>query len=241
MFDSFAISDTGCVRPNNEDRYVLAPELGLYLLADGMGGAKAGERASQLAVDTVVEVVRAAGRRDSQVLLAAVEEANRRTIAAARSDKELQGMGTTIVAALDTGEEISIASVGDSRAYLLEGDGLKPITQDQSWVNEVGRPMGLDEHSLRTHPLRHVLTMAIGTGVPLVVNYYNIKLKAGSQLLLSSDGLHGVVDRSEIEAILRNGGGNGENSLERKCRQLVESARRAGGPDNITCVLLRKQ
>src|SRR5947209_7919398 len=126
MIESFAISDTGCVRPNNEDRYVLAPELGLYLLADGMGGAKAGERASQLAVDTVVEVVRLAGRRDSQVLLAAVEEANRRTIAAARSDKELQGMGTTIVAALETGEEICIASVGDSRAYLLEGDGLRP-------------------------------------------------------------------------------------------------------------------
>src|SRR5579871_1423700 len=101
MLESSALSDKGCVRSNNEDYCLIEPELGLYVLADGMGGAKAGERASQMAVDTVAEMVRQAGRRDSQVLLSAVEEANRRVVEAAHHDPTLEGMGTTMVAALE--------------------------------------------------------------------------------------------------------------------------------------------
>jgi protein phosphatase len=238
MLEACALSDKGCVRANNEDYSRIDPEMGLYVLADGMGGAKAGERASRLAVDTVSESILKAQSRDSQALLVAVEEANRRVLGAAANDPELEGMGTTLVAALEVGDELLIASVGDSRAYLLDRSGFRAITEDQSWVNEVGRPLGLNEEALRTHPMRHVLTMAIGAGVALEINYYHdIRLEPGDMLLMCSDGLHGVVEEERIVAILRGGAPN--QPLEEKCRELIEAARGAGGPDNITAVLLR--
>src|SRR5882672_8474827 len=184
MTEAFGLTDTGCIRANNEDTYRIAPELGLYLLADGMGGAKAGERASELAVDTVADVLRESEQRDSQVLLRAMEAANRKVMEFARNDPKLEGMGTTLVAVLDIGDELLIASVGDSRAYVLDADSFRAVTEDQSWVNEVGRPLGLDEASLRTHPLRNVLTMAIGAGSHLAVNSYQIPWKPGSLALL---------------------------------------------------------
>jgi len=237
MLEAFALSDKGCVRTNNEDCCRIEPELGLYVLADGMGGARAGERASRIAVDTVAEIVLFSLNRDPQALLAAVEEANRRVLEAAQTDPSLEGMGTTLVAALETGDELSIASVGDSRAYLMDNDGLQPITDDQTWVNEVGRPLGLDEESLRNHPMRHVLTMAIGASSPLSVNCYAVPMTPGSMVLMCSDGLHGVVDAAQIAQILR---GDGTASLEEYCRRLVQAAKDAGGPDNVTVVLVRK-
>jgi serine/threonine protein phosphatase PrpC len=237
MTEAFGLSDTGCVRANNEDYYLLAPELGLYLLADGMGGAKAGERASQLAVNTVAQFFRQASLRDSQALRDAMQKANLEVLSAANSDPSLEGMGTTLVAALDIGDQVIIASVGDSRAYLLAGDSFTAVTQDQSWVNEVGRPLGLDEASLKRHPLRHVLTMAIGTGDRLVVNFYSVEWKPGSLLLLSSDGLHGVVPVEEMERTVREV----YSSLEAKCRSLIQAARDAGAPDNVTAVIMRKK
>lgn len=238
MLEAFALSDKGCVRTNNEDYCLIEPELGLYVLADGMGGAKAGECASKMAVETVAERVLFAQHRDSQVLLTAVEEANRRVIEAAHSDVSLEGMGTTLVAALEVEEALSIASVGDSRAYLLDDDGFRVITDDQTWVNEVGRPLGLDEESLRNHPMRHVLTMAIGASAPLSVNYYAVPLQHGAMVLICSDGLHGVVETPKMEQILR-GSRNGD-SLEESCRKLIHAAKEAGGPDNVTAVLVRK-
>ena len=233
------MSDVGSVRMNNEDCCLIIPELGLYLLADGMGGARGGEMASRMAVDTVAEIVREAGIRDSQVLLKAVEEANRRVLDASTNDPHLEGMGTTLVAAMEIGNELSIASVGDSRAYLLDDKGFRAVTEDQTWVHEVGRPLGLDEESLRNHPMRHVLTMAIGVGSPLAIHYYVIQLKPAALLLLSTDGLHGVVPASKIEAILRDGDSS-SGSLEQKCKSLIDAAKKAGGPDNITAVLVRE-
>jgi serine/threonine protein phosphatase PrpC len=238
MLQAASISDRGCVRSNNEDCCLAEPEIGLYVLADGMGGAKAGECASRMAVDTVAEIIRETGRRDSQVLLKAVEEANSRVLKAAHSDPTLEGMGTTLVAALEVEGNLCIASVGDSRAYVLDDGGLRMVTDDQTWVNEVGRPMGLDEESLRNHPWRHVLTMAIGASAPLTVNYYSVPLNPGALVLMCSDGLHGVVGSAEMEQILR-GGRNGD-SLEESCRRLVQAAKEAGGPDNVTAVLVRK-
>ncbi len=238
MLESFALSDRGCVRGNNEDYCLVRPEIGLYALADGMGGARAGERASKLAVETVEQVVDSSRQRDSQALLRAVEEANQRVLDASHSDPNLEGMGTTLVVALETGDRLDIASVGDSRAYLLDDEGFRAITDDQTWVNEVGRPLGLDENSLRHHPMRHVLTMAIGAASPLTVNYYSVALKDRALVLMCSDGLHGVVEGRELEQILRASQDGG--SLEDSCRRLIEAAKQAGGPDNITAVLLRK-
>jgi len=210
MLEACALSDKGCVRTNNEDYSRIDPDMGLYVLADGMGGAKAGERASRLAVDTVLESILHAQSRDSQALLVAVEEANRRVLEAAANDPALEGMGTTLVAALEIGDDLSIASVGDS----------------------------LNEEALRTHPMRHVLTMAIGASAALEINYYHdIRLQPGDIVMMCSDGLHGVVEEQRIIAIL--GGGGPGQSLEEKCRELIEAARGAGGPDNITAVLLR--
>jgi len=236
MTEAFGLSDVGCVRSNNEDSYRIERELGLYLLADGMGGANAGERASELAVEAVAAVFRFTPDRDAQALVKAVETANEQVRELAKNDPQLEGMGTTLVAALDNGEELLIASVGDSRAYLWDGNSVRAITQDQSWVNEVGRPLGLDEASLKTHPLRNVLTMAIGASPNVVVNHYSIPWTPGSLALLSSDGLHGVVRTDKFEEILRS-----KESLEEKCRRFIQAARDAGAPDNVTAVLLRRE
>jgi protein phosphatase len=222
------------VRPNNEDCYLIAPEKGLYVVADGMGGAQAGERASKLAVDTLAGFLSSSGQADAETLAQAFQEANNQVMNAASNDVNLEGMGTTLVAALEAGPEILIASVGDSRAYVFQDHELIGITEDQTWVHEVGRRLGIDETSLRSHPMRHVLTMAIGVSPELRVHSYALKPQAGAEVLLCSDGLHGVVEEGVIaEALAGNG------SLESKCRKLIEAAKAAGGPDNITTVLLR--
>ncbi|MEO8594404.1 MAG: protein phosphatase 2C domain-containing protein [Candidatus Solibacter sp.] len=236
MLEAFSLSDKGCVRTNNEDYCFIDSERGLYVLADGMGGAKAGEHASRIAVETVAEIVRLSPQRDSETLIRATEEANRRVLDAAHSDPSLEGMGTTLVAALELEEELAITSVGDSRAYMLNQAGLRVITEDQTWVNEVGRPLGLDEESLRNHPMRHVLTMAIGASSPLTINHYRVPMAQGDLLLICSDGLHGVLEGAQMEQILNGPGG----SLEDRCRGLIDAAKHAGGPDNVTVVLIRK-
>lgn len=234
MLEAFGLSDPGCVRNNNEDYYLLSPQTGLYAVADGMGGAQAGEHASKLAVETLAEVVGNALQSGGEMLAQAFQEANNRVMSAAANDANLEGMGTTLVAALEAGPEVLIASVGDSRAYAYHGQELIVITEDQTWVHEVGRRLGIDEGSLRTHPMRHVLTMAIGVSPELRVHSYALRPQPGDQILLSSDGLHGVVEQNVIaEALAGNG------NLESKCQRLIDAARQAGGPDNITVVLLR--
>lgn len=234
MLEAFGISDPGCVRTNNEDYYLLFRDRGLYLVADGMGGAQAGEHASKLAAETVAEFIWRNNRNDPEILAQAFEEANRRVMDAASTDASLEGMGTTLVAVLECGRDLLIASVGDSRAYVYADGKLLVITEDQTWVHEVGRRLGLDEVSLKSHPMRHVLTMAIGVSPDLRIHSYVLTPERETQVLLCSDGLHGVVDEALIESTLA-----GEGSLEQKCQTLIDAARTAGGPDNITAVLLR--
>lgn len=235
MLEATGVSDPGCVRSNNEDYFLVAPSIGLYLVADGMGGAQAGETASKLASETVWEIVyQNAGAVTPEMLVSAFEEANRRILAAASANPEMEGMGTTLVAAVDTGKELLIASVGDSRAYLFDHGVLQAITDDQTWVNEVGRRLGLPEDALKTHPMRHVLTMAVGVSQPLRVNTYLLQTAPGMQILLCSDGLHGVVSDVALGEMLGS-----DASLEDKSKRLIESARENGGPDNITVVLLK--
>ena len=143
MLEACALTDTGQVRASNQDFFRIIPEIGLYLLADGMGGARGGERASQIAVEAVSEILEKSPHRDASALLAAVEEANRRVLEEAIQDPRLEGMGTTLVAALETRDnEVAIASVGDSRAWLLKEGTLRAITEDQTWVQEVGSTAG---------------------------------------------------------------------------------------------------
>jgi len=233
MIEAAGNSDPGCVRKNNEDKLFINQALGLYVLADGMGGAQAGETAAQIAIDAVVDYVRGPSNVPRETLVQAFELANQKVREEAATAPHLNGMGTTLVAVLECGNELAIASVGDSRAYLVEGNAMKAITQDQTWANEVGRRLGLNDQQLKTHPMRHVLTMAIGVDAPLRVHSYKVAPGPDVQILLCSDGLHGVVNKETIGEQL-----NATASLEDKCCALIELARQAGGPDNITAVLL---
>jgi protein phosphatase len=160
--------------------------------------------------------------------------ANQRVMDAAAGNPEMEGMGTTLVAVLESDGELLIASVGDSRVYTFDNGVLSAVTEDQTWVNEVGRRLGIDEENLKSHPMRHVLTMAIGVSENLRVHTYRVKPTPGMLILLSSDGLHGVVGDDEIKKGLTSGA-----SLEGKSKELITLARSRGGPDNITVVLLR--
>jgi protein phosphatase len=237
MLDAFGATDKGCVRPNNEDSFLVEPKLGVFLVADGMGGAAAGETASKLAVDTLREVceeVRDEGMNAAK-LVSAFHEANRRIKLAVKENARLEGMGTTMVAAIEAGSELLIASVGDSRAYRYNAGQIEQITEDQSWVQEVGRKLQLPEEALRVHPYRHMLTMAVGVSDPMKVNSYSVTMDASTVVLLASDGLHGIVPDFEIANILGR-----PETLEVRANALIESAKAHGGPDNVTVVLVRR-
>ncbi len=235
MLEAYGLTDPGCVRRNNEDYFLIDPETGLYLVADGMGGQQAGEHASRTAALTVAEVVRAASQPSPEVLASAFIEADRRVKDFARTDPAFQGMGTTLVAVLECGEALAVASVGDSRCYLLTQGILGPITVDQSWRQEVGPTMGLTEKQLRDHPFRNVLTAAIGANQPLRTFSCTITLQPGQELLLATDGLHGTISEETIADVLIR-----ERTLEAKCHSLIEAACAAGAPDNVTVVVIRR-
>jgi protein phosphatase len=235
MLEAFGASDPGCVRSNNEDYFLVVPAIGLYLVADGMGGAQAGEHASRLAAETIQQAVQQNGKAmDSDGLVVAFGRANQRVMDEAAGNPEMEGMGTTLVAAVENNGDLLIASVGDSRVYTFENGALQTITEDQTWVNEVGRRLGIDEENLRNHPMRHVLTMAIGVSENLRVHTHRIKPSPGMLILLCSDGLHGVVAEDDLKKALSS-----PATLEAKSKELIALARSRGGPDNITAVLLR--
>jgi serine/threonine protein phosphatase PrpC len=235
MLEAYGASDPGCVRSNNEDYFLVIPALGLYLVADGMGGAQAGEHASRLAAETIEQAVEQNGKvMDSEGLVSAFNRANQRVMDEAARDPQMEGMGTTLVAAIENNGDLLIASVGDSRVYTFENGNLQTVTEDQTWVNEVGRRLGIDEENLKNHPMRHVLTMAIGVSDNLRVHTHRIHPSPGMLVLLCSDGLHGVVSEDEMRQALSS-----QESLEGKSKALIATARSRGGPDNITTVLLR--
>jgi PPM family protein phosphatase len=236
MLEAFGLSDPGCVRSNNEDYFISDTEMGIFILADGMGGANAGEFASHLSAETIYEfLLHAPSRNGLDTLQEAFLEANQFVRKAAKTNPGLEGMGTTLLVARDMGEgRLQVGSVGDSRAYLLSQDGLSLITQDQTWVAEVGARLGLSDEALRSHPMRHVLTMAVGTAEDLRVHSRVIQLTTGDQVLLCSDGLHGVLDEKTLRQAL-----DSEKSLPEKCHYLVEAAKEKGGPDNVTVLLIQ--
>ena len=234
MIRSYGISHVGRVRSNNEDSFAERPEMRLYAVADGMGGAHAGELASRITVDTLVDRISRAGVRAGLDELAdAVVQANRAVRSEAEHRPELAGMGTTVVAALAEPGRAYLVNVGDSRAYLARNGKLELVTSDHSWVNEVGRGLGLTDEQLRTHPYRNVLTKAVGAEDDLEAQRLEIEFLPGDVLLLCSDGLHGVAGEDVLRDILTR-----SESLEEKGRALIEVTLDNGAPDNVTALLV---
>jgi protein phosphatase len=236
MLEAFGLSDPGCVRPNNEDYFISDSESGIFVLADGMGGANGGEFASRLGAERLYEILLNSSAADgSGVLEQAFVEANTTVRGFAKENPALDGMGTTLVAARRIRDSVfEVGSVGDSRAYLVSDSQLTLVTEDQTWLAEVGSQLGLSDEALKKHPMRHVLTMAIGSSEELRVFSRLIEMAPGDQLLLCCDGLHGVVNDRALSDTLASG-----ETLPDKCRHLIEAAKAAGGPDNITVVLIQ--
>ncbi|MDA1315706.1 MAG: Stp1/IreP family PP2C-type Ser/Thr phosphatase [Acidobacteria bacterium] len=235
MIDSYGTSDVGLVRSHNEDCYVVNQEQGLFAVADGMGGAQAGETASRIAIDTLIAEVSQDGPRASAATLErAVRLANRNVRWEAEQNPAYEGMGTTVVAALARPAKLYLINVGDSRCYLWTAGELFCVTADDSWVNDVGRGLGLSEEQLRVHPYRNVLTKAVGAEEDLQVKAQEIDFLPGDTLLICSDGLHGVAGEDALLEVLKR-----PASLEARCQALVEAALAKGAPDNVTVVLVQ--
>jgi protein phosphatase len=230
--ETAAVSDPGRTRRRNEDAYALEPPL--FAVADGMGGAQAGEVASRLAVAAFRDFHAADELEPEARVAAIVAEANRRIHERAVSDVTVSGMGTTITAALLDRDTIVVGHVGDSRAYLLREGTLEQLTEDHSLVADLLRSGQLTPEEAETHPQRSVITRALGTDPDVDVDTFTIQAAAGDLLLLCSDGLTTMLGDDEIAAAVQEQG-----KLKASAKALVRAANRRGGEDNITVVLVR--
>jgi protein phosphatase len=232
-----ACTDVGLRRQANEDCFATAPDLGLYLVADGMGGHKAGRVASELATEHALRAIRAlqgSTASPAEKLRQAVSCANREIHETARNDQSLSGMGTTLVAILATPERVALAHVGDSRAYLIRGGRIRQLTDDHSLVGELVRRHQISEADAREHPHRHVLTRALGVTSETQPDLAELTPAPGDTFVLCSDGLTTHLRDSEIRDLIQQ-----EADLQKSCDALVARAIQRGGVDNITVVLVR--
>jgi protein phosphatase len=230
VVEQFSLTDVGRQRNANEDAYFVSDPV--YAVADGMGGARAGEVAAKNAVD---ELAGLGGEAVTEKDLAlAVEGANRRIHELSREDESLAGMGTTVTAVAVTEKEISIAHVGDSRLYRLRDEELEKLTHDHSLVDEMVRAGKLTPEEAEVHPQRSIITRALGPEPSVEVERLTYPARTGDVYLICSDGLTTMVPEDAIAAVLR-----GRSSLEQAGTQLVRAANEAGGRDNITVVLFR--
>src|SRR4051794_9425112 len=229
--ETASLTDVGRQRQGNEDNYL--EQSPLFAVADGMGGARAGEVASKVAVEKLGESGPFDGSPEQQ-LAEVTKQANRQIYEMAQSDSALAGMGTTLTAALVTGREVVIGHVGDSRLYRFRDGELERLTQDHSLVEEFVRQGKLTPEEAENHPQRSIITRALGPEPEVEVETYTDAARDGDVYLLSSDGLTGMVSEARIAEILRETG-----SLDEAAGQLIDAANENGGKDNITVVLFR--
>ena len=242
----------GLRRDSNEDAYAARPDLGLFLVADGMGGHAAGEVASKVTADTIEAFANDTRSRDtnrtwpfpfdpalsvdSNRLKAAFRLANRQVGQRVETQQELRGMATTASAVIleerASVMRAAIGHVGDSRVYLYRDGELRQLTDDHSWVGEQIRSGAMSDADARRHPWRNVVTRAISGGADPEVDVIEMTLQAGDRLLLCSDGLSGVVAPEDMGRLVAT------DSLDDACSALIDAANAAGGPDNITTVLI---
>jgi serine/threonine protein phosphatase PrpC len=232
VVDSAGLTQTGNVRRSNEDSFLLrAP---LFMVADGMGGALAGELASRMCAEAFAELD-LIEHQGEEALRATIGVANRRIYERSRTDAEASGMGTTVTAAL-VGEDgtVAFAHVGDSRAYLLRDGALQRLSEDHSLVHELVRKGQLSEVEAEQHPQRSVITRALGTDEDVQIDTFTLEAKPGDVLLLCTDGLNTMISEPDIAGVLAS-----PTTAADIARQLVRAALRAGGDDNVTAVVAR--
>lgn len=238
----WGITDVGAVRHQNQDSYhieLLAEDMALGIVCDGMGGAKAGNVASQLAVETFLETAKAQPpeqwRNEPEALLHfAAEQANGAVHFRANVDADCRGMGTTMVAALVVGDRAYILNIGDSRCYLVQPEGISRITRDHSLVEDLVARGQITPEQARQHPQKNLITRALGAESRLRADLFRQPMEPGDALLLCSDGLSNVVSDQELLYEVLHGG-----PAEDCCRRLLDIALSRGAPDNVTAVLLQ--
>jgi len=247
--ETFGLTDTGMLRQNNEDSFLVEDDLNLYLVADGMGGHAAGEIASHLAVESIREFIQKSAEVSKptwpfptpkefplpwQRLMASIMAANGMIYRHSRENRNLAGMGTTVVAILLRDDEAIYAHVGDSRLYLLRNGQFYLKTEDHSWIQEQINAGSLTAEEALRHPLRNVITRALGGASVVSVDIASMSLEPGDLLLLCTDGLTTMLEDEMIASLLREGG-----SLQQQANRLIETANKMGGHDNTSVVLVR--
>ncbi len=238
MLKTFSITDVGVRRKVNQDYvYTCEKAIGnlpnLFLVADGMGGHKAGDYASRYTVEIMCEVVERTLEKEPEVILKkAIEAANEHIRRKSLEDENLNGMGTTIVAATCLNNQLQVANVGDSRLYII-GKTIRQITRDHSLVEEMVRMGGMDKETARNHPDKNIITRAIGAGDEVDIDFFTVELQPRETVLMCSDGLSNMLEDEDIRMILE-----GQRDIVEKAEALVKEANNRGGRDNISVVLI---
>jgi protein phosphatase len=235
-YSAAAVTDRGRKRPSNEDAFGYSVEDGVYVVCDGMGGAAAGEIASSIAVDEVLRLLIA---RDREAGLPAVAEeaicaANTAIFSRAQSNHRLSGMGTTLVALVVEEARVWVLNVGDSRCYRLRKGRLEQLTLDHSLVEEQVRIGRMSRAEALRSPMRNMITRALGTQVRVTPDCFQFEAEPGDVFLLCSDGLTRELSDSQVQSNIA-----GDLPLADRCTRLVEAAKKAGGHDNITAILVQ--
>lgn len=239
--DTFSITDTGRLRNSNQDclfceENTIGRFPNLFLVADGMGGHKAGDLASRLCINEMVKQIRnSQARTPVSAFEQAIDAANASVYERASGDSELAGMGTTVVGAMVEDGIAYIVNIGDSRLYRLHGK-LQQITVDHSLVEEMVQSGEIQKDEMRTHPNKNIITRALGTDDSVRPDCFEVKVEEGDILLLCSDGLTNMVDDHEIEEILKK---HKKEDMKLAGENLVRQANEAGGKDNISVILVR--
>lgn len=228
-------SDVGLKREANEDFFAIDQEMGLFVVADGLGGHVAGRVASELAVERFLALLRAPDPvRDFDRLRSACASAHEAILERASADPALQGMGTTLAALWFDAGRVALVHVGDSRIYVFRDRKLHGLTFDHSLVNEMVFRGALTQSQARTHPYRHVITRALGVGDAIEPDTAELRALPGDLYLLCSDGITGQIDHEDLGQVLLAGG----SDLEATAQRLIDIANESGGDDNATAVLV---
>ena len=239
-YTAAAVSDRGRKRPSNEDAFGYSIEAGVYVVCDGMGGAAAGEIASNLAVDEVLRLLKARDQENGTALPNAAQDAvsaaNEAIYSRAQRNHRLNGMGTTLVALATREQHVWVLNIGDSRCYRMRNGKLEQLTRDHSLVEEQVRLGRMTPREALHSPLKNVITRALGTQSQVTPDVFQLEAEPGDLFLLCSDGLTRELSDSSIQTLL-----NRDMPLQALSAGLVEAAKKAGGHDNITCLLVRAE